>query len=155
MMYDVFDAYLLGPNTAWDRSKWEFWKQADPHQDVGRLRDLKKAELKRKKDTKPKLPLMNFTGRYECDLYGDLVVSHEDGELLFTFGTNKPAASTHWGHNSFYVRRPVADDPSVDWIVSFELRDEKSHALSIRRIGWHESLPRFVRVARVKDEADK
>jgi CubicO group peptidase (beta-lactamase class C family) len=25
LMYDVFDAYLLGPDKAWDRSKWDFW----------------------------------------------------------------------------------------------------------------------------------
>lgn len=155
LMYDIFDAYMLGPNKAWDRSKWEFWKKADPHQDVGRLRDLKKAESKRKKDTEPTLPLTNFAGRCECDLYGDLVVSHEDGKLLFTFGANKPAAATHWEHNSFYVRRPVADDPSVDWIVSFQLRDGKPHALSIRRIGWHEPLPTFYRAASVNRESDK
>jgi len=148
LMYDVFDAYLLGPNKAWDRSsKWEFWKKADPHPEVGRLQDLKKAEASRKLSTQPTRPLSNFAGRYECDLYGDLEVRHEDGKLLFTFGANKPAASTHWEHDSFYVRRPVADDPSVDWIVSFELRDGTSHALTIRRIGWHESMPQFNRVS--------
>lgn len=155
LMYDAFDAYLRGPNRAWDRSKWEFWKKADPHQDVGRLRDLKKAESNRKKDAKPTLPLTNFAGRYECDLYGDLVVGHEDGKLLVTFGANKPAASTHWEHDSFYVRRPVADDPSVDWIVNFEIRDGKSHALSIRRIGWHEPLPTFFRVDQVNGGANE
>ena len=116
---------------------------------------MKKAESKRKKNTKPTLPVTDFAGRYECDLYGDLEVSLEDGQLLFTFGANKPAAATHWEDNSFYVRRPVADDPSVDWLVSFELQDGKPDALSIRRIGWHEPLPTFHRVGQQNGGADQ
>jgi hypothetical protein len=119
------------------------------------LRDLKKAEATRKEDTKPTLPLTDFAGRYECELYGDLVVSFEDGNLLFTFGSNAPAATTHWEDNNFYVRRPVTDDPTVDWIVSFEVRNGASHALTIRRIGWHEAVPTFHRVGQQNGGADE
>jgi hypothetical protein len=145
LMYDVFDAYLLGPDKAWDRSKWEFWSKADPHPNEGRLRDLKEAESKRKKGTQPTLPLTEFAGCYENDLYGDLVVSHKNGRLLITFGTNGPAKSTHWEDDTFYVRRPVASDADADWLVTFKVRDGKTHALSIRRLGWHEPMPAFKR----------
>jgi hypothetical protein len=143
LMYDVFDAYLLGPEKAWDRSKWDFWMKADPHPSTGRLRERNQAESKRKKGTTTSLPLTAFVGRYECDLYGDLIVTHEEGKLLFTFGVNKPAAATLWEHETFYVERPVASDPDVDWLVSFNVGEGKVHSLSIHRFGWHESMPTF------------
>jgi CubicO group peptidase (beta-lactamase class C family) len=145
LMYDVFDAWLLGPEKAWDRSKWEFWMQADPHPNTGRRRDLQAAESKRQEGTKPTLPLAALAGRYECDLYGDLVASLEQGKLLITFGKNGPVATTHWEGNTFYARRPVASDPDVDWLVSFNISDGRAHSLSIRRMGWHEALPTFKR----------
>ena len=93
------------------------------------------------------LALTAFAGRYECDLYGDLTVSHKNDKLLITFGTNGPAKATHWEHDTFYVRRPVASDPDVDWLVSFTVRGGKSQSLSIRRLGWHEPMPTFKRGA--------
>jgi CubicO group peptidase (beta-lactamase class C family) len=145
LMYDVFDAYLLGPEKAWDRSKWDFWMAVDPHPSAGRLRDLQEAESKRQEGTKPTLPLAALAGRYECDLYGDLVVSLEQGKLLITFGKNGPVATTHWEGNTFYARSPVASDPDVDWLVSFYVGDGIAHSVSLRRIGWHETMPTFKR----------
>ena len=146
LMYDVLDAYLSGPNKAWDRDKWAFWKESDTHPDVGRQRALKQAESKRKADTPAALPLSSYAGRYQCDLYGDLIVIHDSGKLTLRYGKNKPASVTHWEGDTFYIRRPVDDDANVDWLVSFEADGERTTSLSIERLGWHEVLPRFVRV---------
>jgi CubicO group peptidase (beta-lactamase class C family) len=145
LMYDVFDAYLIGPDKAWERGKWDFWKKADPHPDLGRRRDLKKAEAKRNSEIPANLPLPRYAGRYECDLYGDMVVSYNGGKLLLRYGANQAAAATHWEADTFYIRRPVHEDASVDWLVSFAVDGQRATALSIERLGWHEALPRFVR----------
>ena len=146
LMYDVLDAYLSGPEKAWDRYKWEFWKKADPHPDAGRKRDLEKAESERKADIPAAHVLSSYAGRYQCDLYGDLLISHDRGELTLRYGKNDPAPVTHWEGETFYVRKPVGDDASVDWLVTFEATGEQTTSLSIQRLGWHEPMPRFVRV---------
>lgn len=146
LMYDVFDAYLEGAEVAWDRTKWDFWKQADPHPDVRRQRDVQKAREQRAEDTEPELDLAGFAGQYRCDLYGDLIVGHHHDHLQIRFGRNSPAQATHWDHNRFYVRWPVEDDPHVDWLVQFHLDQHKCIGLSIERLGWHEPMPDFDRV---------
>lgn len=136
-----------------DFGEWEFWKKADSHPDLVRQKDLKTAEAKRVKNTQPSLPLPILAGRYECDLYGEFVVSHSDGNLLFAFGRNGPSRSIHWEHNTFYIRSPIADVPTDDWLVSFQIQAERATSLSVRRIGWHESMPRFDRVPATASES--
>lgn len=76
------------------------------------------------------------------------MVSHKEGKLLITFGKNGPVATTHWEGNTFYVRRPVASDPDVDWLVRFHVGNGKAQSLSVGRIGWHEAMPTFERSIR-------
>ena len=152
LMYDVIDAFLDGPKQAWDRTNWEFWRMADPHPDLERQKNLREAEAKRVSDTKPSVPLNTFAGRYECDLYGDLVVTHADGQLMFTFGRNGPSPLEHWDHDSFYIRSPILDVPTDDWLIDFEVKNGAAASLAIERIGWHEAMPRFHRVDESTDE---
>ena len=147
LMYDVIDAYLAGPKHAWDRGKWEFWEKAEKHPDIVRRRELHAAQQNRKRGTKPTISLKRFAGSYGCDLYGSLEVTHEADKLLFTFGKNGPTASSHWDDNAFYIRRPIVDVPTEDWIVRFQVEAGKPVSLTIDRIGWHESMPVFRRAA--------
>lgn len=144
LMYDVFDAYLLGPKKAWDRKKWAFWKKADPHPDLKRQEEVKEARAKRKPQIQHDLPLANYAGSYGCDLYGDIIVTHRLNKLQFQYGKNQSTA-THWQGNTFYLQQPVPDDSHVDWLVTFEVGGKTVKSLSIKRLGWHEALPRFVR----------
>ena len=148
LMYNVLDAYFVGPKAAWDRDKWEFWKKSSSHPDEERQKNLKEAETKRAKNTNPTVPLTRLAGRYECDLYGDLVVTNSNQQLLFKFGKNGPTPSHHWEHNCFYIRSPISDVPTDDWLVDFQVDNGSAVSLSIRRIGWHESMPVFHRVAK-------
>ncbi len=85
LMCDVFDAYWLGPESAFDKKKWSFWKKAEPHPDEGRKRDLATARAKRKPGTLPTVELSGFAGSYKCGLYGDIAVSYMDDKLAFTY----------------------------------------------------------------------
>src|SRR5262249_47006931 len=84
LMYDVFDAYLVGPDTAWDRKKWDTtWLRNEPPGHASRPRDQAKARLEKSRvpGTKPTLPLEQYAGEYDSRLYGRLVVRHAGGRL--------------------------------------------------------------------------
>ena len=73
LMYDVFDAYLVGPDTAWNRDKWEAtWLRNEPPGTAYRPRDEAKARLEKTRTagTKPSLPLEKYAGAFDSKLYG-------------------------------------------------------------------------------------
>ncbi len=146
LMYDIFDAYMADEEHAWDRTQWSFWKRSDPHPDRQRKNDLAKAKAKRKADIANTIERTSLVGSYSCPLYGDLVIRVDGDQLTLQFGVNDRAIATHWQQDTYYVRRPVSDDASVDWLVTFHAsNDSSSPYLTIKRLGWDEPLPRFVR----------
>src|SRR5438128_8565594 len=103
-MYDVFDAYLVGSDTAWDRDKWKTtWLRNEPPGYAYRPREEAKARLQKTRSTgtKPSLPLENYAGAFDSKLYGRLLVRHDDGRLFVTFGEFTTELS-HWQDESFY-----------------------------------------------------
>lgn len=148
LMYDVFDAYLVGPEMAWDASKWgKTWLKNEPPGYAYRPRDEAKAQLEKTRiaGTKPKLPLEKYAGQYESKLYGSLVISHQDGRLSVTFGDYTTEA-THFHRDSFYVRSP--NRLTFDWLVTFEhAADGKVTGVIVKHIGWdkEERDERFLR----------
>ena len=70
-----------------------------------------KKESRRKPGTKPAHELEGYTGDYFHPGYGDLKVSLEDGEILFTFnGITTPLE--HWHYETFNGKR--GDDPTFE-----------------------------------------
>jgi len=144
LMYDVFDAYLVGPDTAWDTTKWEnTWLKNEPPGSAYRPRDEAKSRLEKTRvpGTKPQLPLVDYAGTYNSKLYGSLAVEQKAGRLWVTFGEHQTEAS-HWQNDSFYVRSP--NRLTFDWLLSFE-RDAKGKVtgVTVKYVGWD------------KDEADQ
>lgn len=137
LMFDVFDAYLVGPDTAWSRDKWETtWLRDEPPGAAYRPRDEAKARLEkaRKQDTKPSLPLAKYAGAFNSKLYGQLTVRHEDGRLSATFGPFTTELS-HWQDESFYVRSPTR--LTFDWLLTFASSKSGEMAnVTVKHVGW-------------------
>jgi CubicO group peptidase (beta-lactamase class C family) len=137
LMYDIFDAYLVGPETAWNPDKWAAtWLRNEPPGDAYRPRDEEKSRLQelRKSGTRPSLPLKKYAGTFESKLYGQLVVRQEGPKFTVTYGkftTEMP----HWEDDSFYVRTPTR--LTFDWLLTFGMSsDGETTNVTVRHVGW-------------------
>lgn len=142
LTFDLLDAYLVGPQVAWDQSKWEStWLKYEAPGKAYRPRDEAKARLaeSRVRDTSPTLPFDKYAGTYRSKLYGDLVITHRKDQLALEFA-GYTTALTHWHHDSFYVRSPTRS--TYDWFVTFASSAAKQPAsISVKHIGWDKEEP--------------
>lgn len=139
LMYDVFDAYLVGPKTAWNPEKWEAtWLRNEPVGAAYWPRDKAKAKLEKMRTpgTKPSLPLEKYAGAFDSKLYGRLRVRHQGGRLAVTFGQFTTELS-HWQKESFYVRAPTR--LTFDWLLTFAVSKEgEVTSVTVKHVGWDE-----------------
>jgi CubicO group peptidase (beta-lactamase class C family) len=137
LMYDVFDAYLVGPELAWDRRKWAAtWLKNEPPGDAYRPRDIARAELEKARapNTKPTTSLTQYAGSYESPLYGRLTVEHDEGKLFMKFG-EFTTQMRHWQNDAFYVRTPTR--LTFDWLLTFGLSSgDEVQAATVKHLGW-------------------
>ncbi len=137
LMYDVFDAYVVGPETAWNRDKWETtWLRNEPPGSAYRPRDEAKARLEKTRTpgTKPSMPLAKYEGAYDSKLYGRLVVRYDGGQLAVTFGHHTTELS-HWQDDSFYVRSPTR--LTFDWLLTFAAsKGSEITNVVVKHVGW-------------------
>jgi Domain of unknown function (DUF3471)/Beta-lactamase len=141
VMHDTFDR-LLGIPRTWTNHDWLVDAEEKPQQDI----EEKNARLdaQRTKDTALSLPLKEYVGTYECDLYGKLAIREEGGSLLLQFGVNIVVKLHHWEHDTF--RGKPNFPPDEEWFVRFVLADGKPDRLEIERIFWAEPMPAFRRL---------
>jgi CubicO group peptidase (beta-lactamase class C family) len=134
---DVIDAYIVGPEQAWSKGdKWDFWLEVGGPEAMFRTRTEQKAELDKSRavGTNPSLPLEQYAGRYESDLYGPLHVIHDSGRLSVKFGIHGGELN-HWQADEFYGRAIV--EPFLDWLVKFEIAGGNRVAgLEVVSVGW-------------------
>jgi CubicO group peptidase (beta-lactamase class C family) len=136
LMYDLFDAYLVGPEVAWDRTKWPAWLSHEGPGYAYRPRDEAKSRLEKTRahGTKPSRPLSAYSGTYESKLYGPLIVRHDAGRLTLTFG-DVTTEMSHWQDELFYVRAPTR--LTFDWLLTFDTADNgPPRQLTVKHIGW-------------------
>jgi len=137
LMYDVCDAYLLGPETAWNPDKWETtWLHVEPPGNAYRPRDEAKSRLEatRNADSMPSLPLEKYAGTFDSKLYGQLVVRQDGARLSVTFGEFTREMS-HWEDDSFYVRAPTR--LTYDWLLTFGVSNDGQTAnVTVKHVGW-------------------
>jgi CubicO group peptidase (beta-lactamase class C family) len=136
LMYDVFDAYLVGPKQAWNRDKWDTWLRNEPPGFAYRPRDEARARLEKSRvaGTVPGHALEAYAGVFESKLYGRIEVLHENGRLSLMVGefTTKLA---HWQGESFYARTPTR--LTYDWLLTFRpSKDGQSTAVIVKHVGW-------------------
>src|SRR5262249_25416843 len=120
VMHDTFDR-LLGVRRTWTNRDWLVDAEEKPQQDVKEKNA--RLEAKRAKDTVPSLPLKEYVGTYECDLYGKLEIREEGGSLRLQFGRNITAKLQHWEHDTF--RGKLNFPPDDEWFLRFAMKDGK------------------------------
>ena len=81
LMYDVFDAYLLDRERAWNRDHWPLWLAVDEPPEITGDKARAKLDMARKAGTSPSLPLAKLAGKYRCDLYGEIEILDVSGGL--------------------------------------------------------------------------
>jgi CubicO group peptidase (beta-lactamase class C family) len=101
--YYVFDAFLGHhgmdrPETDW--SKTDLERNEKNFAEDTRVADSK---AKRVKGTKPSQPLKNYAGTYHTPVYGNIIVSENNGAMEINFEHSAPlsATLTHWHYDTF------------------------------------------------------
>jgi len=75
-------------------------------QQTGLLTNQKVIRGTSNRNTRPSLALANYAGTYADKLYGNVVVSQENGKLLLKFGPapNFVADLEHWNYDTFQIK---------------------------------------------------
>jgi hypothetical protein len=106
LSYVILDAYLGGDGRDWSRLLLARTKQTAGQKALERER----VEKARVPGTKPSLPLEQYAGRFLSTMYGDAVVSVENGALVLLIVPNPDMVAdlTHWHFDTFAIkwRRP-------------------------------------------------
>jgi len=147
LMYDVFDAYRVGPEKTFSREAWPRWLSADEPPEITGDKARAKLATSRKAGTSPSAPLAKLTGRYRSELYGDVHIQVMEDRLTLKLGINPAVQLDHWQNDSFICHSPEADAPWFDWLIQFNMAaDGKAESMDIQRVGWDEPMPRFKRI---------
>lgn len=128
--FHLVDAYLGAGERDWNAAFLaEFQKQQ--HQAV-EARQKRRAE--RAMGTKPSVPLVEYAGTYEDDLYGAATVRLEQGKLVLQRHTALVGDLEHWHYDTFRV---VWRDPVLgDGLATFTLNGAgKVRSLTIENVG--------------------
>ncbi len=124
LMYRVLDALLGAPATDWSARYLELAKR-------NRARSAERAQLleaSRLEGTSPSVPLHEYAGTYESDLWGELEVTQEGDHLVIHYSPDFVADLEHWHHDIFRgTWRRAGDGRSF---VTFAL-DERAHITAV------------------------
>jgi hypothetical protein len=142
VMHDLFDRLLEIPRT-WTNDDW-ITEVIDKYQHSN---DATNAQLdvERKKNIPPKFSLDDYSGTYESDLYGTIVIKVENGTLAMQYGPNCSAELVHWQgekfRGTFVVRYPedlffTFGTSDKDRVARLDVEDVRSRRLmsTFRRI---------------------
>lgn len=136
LVFDVIDAYLVGPELAWTKKdKWDTWLRIGGPGHLERVRDEQQAQLDKVRvaGTRPSLPLEKYAGKYESELYGNLFVTQHGDRLAVQFGDHS-AELSHWQDDSFLGHAVV--ESFLDWLVKFQVTEGAVSQLEVVSIGW-------------------
>ncbi|HEU5209652.1 MAG TPA: serine hydrolase [Longimicrobiales bacterium] len=106
LMRRIFDLYIDGPGRDWSAEVLAFTKQ---RMEQAEARQASR-DSARVRDTSPSLALERYAGTYDSRLYGQFVVSFEDGGLRATYGPAFDGTLEHWHYNTF---RANWEDPQL------------------------------------------
>jgi CubicO group peptidase (beta-lactamase class C family) len=87
--------------------------------------ELKKAEAKRNKQSRPTLPVQEYAGLYRDDWYGDIEIKYENDELRMSFKHSPELYGRleHWQYDTF-VARWFDRELRADAYVTFSLNPD-------------------------------
>jgi hypothetical protein len=99
LMYKAMDLWVWGD----DKNDWsrDMFAMYNGMAQVSR-KEMKDFEAKRVADTKPSLPLKDYTGAYASDIYGSADIALTGDSLLtLTFPNSVVVRLSHWHYNTF------------------------------------------------------
>jgi CubicO group peptidase (beta-lactamase class C family) len=97
LTYHILDALLGAPARDWNAIFRVLDEQATRNATTARTAQ----EAARVSGTSPTLPLDKYAGTYENEMYGGVVVTHEDGALRMTRLDSFRAPLEHWHYDTF------------------------------------------------------
>ncbi len=97
LMYKAFDLFALGGTRDWSGEIYTLYKNIQ----AGADKEEKFLEATRVPNTKPSHPLDDYTGRYTDPLYGELIVTKENDELILAANQFLKARVSHWHYDTF------------------------------------------------------
>ncbi|MEP6703954.1 MAG: serine hydrolase [Acidobacteriota bacterium] len=102
MMNKIRDVFVNAPKRDWNAEAVEQVKANKASADLER----QKVDAARAPNTKPSLPTAGYAGTYSDKLYGDVIVSEENGRLVMRFGSspNFVADLEHWHYDTFQIK---------------------------------------------------
>jgi hypothetical protein len=135
LMYKVFDAYLSGTTEIYLNAEHIKLAREGEQQQAEQRKQL---EAKRAINTKPSLPLERYAGVYANDLYGEAIVSFDNGKLQIRFNSEVIGELEHWENDNFRAawRDPYLASYAGKTIITFSLNKAgESEAIEAENIG--------------------
>jgi len=97
LMFKAFDLFGTGGTRDWSSELYTLYKNIQAGDDKAE----KQFEAARQLNTQPSLSLDTYTGRYTSPLYGELIITRENADLLLEFNQYKKAHVSHWHFDTF------------------------------------------------------
>jgi CubicO group peptidase (beta-lactamase class C family) len=97
LMFKAFDLFALGGNRDWSSELFTLYKGLQEQGD----KKEKDFEAARVANTKPTLPLDEYTGQFTDPLYGEVIITRENEELVMVANNFLKARVSHWHYDTF------------------------------------------------------
>jgi hypothetical protein len=97
LMFKAFDLFALGGNRDWSSELFTLYKGLQEQGD----KKEKDFEAARVANTKPTLPLDEYTGQFTDPLYGEVIITRENNELVMVANNFLKARVSHWHYDTF------------------------------------------------------
>jgi CubicO group peptidase (beta-lactamase class C family) len=105
--YRILDYYLGGPEKDWSAVLLKIAKE----QEEKNRAEVKKKEDSRAQYSKPTLPLEQYAGTYDHEMFGPIKIKTENGKLRTEFYPKYVGELQHWQYDAFQA---VWDDKNLD-----------------------------------------
>ena len=97
LMFKAFDLFALGGTRDWSAEFNTLYKNIQ----AGADKTTRAFEATRVLNTKPSLPLDEYTGTYTDPLYGELIITRENDDLVLVANHYLKARVSHWHYDTF------------------------------------------------------
>lgn len=97
LMYRVFDAFVAGEPVDWSERLLAWSDSVRASSEAG----IEDPEASRVAGTRPSRELQHYAGTYEHPMYGEAVVTLEEGRLRLDRGPGREATLDHWHYDTF------------------------------------------------------
>jgi len=97
LMFKAFDQFALGGTRDWSSEFNTLYKNIQ----AGADKEEKAFEAARIANTKPSLALDEYTGTYTDPLYGEVIITRENEDLILVANQYLKARVSHWHYDTF------------------------------------------------------